>query len=75
MLILASNELVSKSVSKLPWTAGIIYEDLNTFLRNTHMQLSFSVSSSINVTVEDIKRELEGKVQAKVISRPTRVGQ
>ncbi|KAJ8922086.1 hypothetical protein NQ315_008727 [Exocentrus adspersus] len=60
LLILAGNEQISKSISRSPSTVDIIYEDVNTFVRNTHMQLSFVVTSSVDIAIEAIRKDLEG---------------
>lgn len=61
---MAGNEQTSKSVSKLPWAVGVMYGDFNTFLRNTNSQISFLLSSSIDLTIEAIKKDCEGKMQS-----------
>lgn len=61
ILILASNEQISRSISKAPISASVIYDDINTFIRNSHMQISFVTTSSTDITIEAIRRELEGK--------------
>ncbi|XP_074027716.1 prominin isoform X2 [Leptinotarsa decemlineata] len=58
-LILAGNEQISRSISKSPASATLIYEDINTFLRNTHMQIAFVVTSSTDIAVEEIRKDLE----------------
>ncbi|CAG9823840.1 unnamed protein product, partial [Phaedon cochleariae] len=59
ILILAGNEQISRSISKSPTSASIIYEDVNTFLKNTHMQISFVVTSSTDIAFEEIGKDLD----------------
>ncbi|KAG5884954.1 hypothetical protein JTB14_026552 [Gonioctena quinquepunctata] len=59
ILILAGNEQISRSISKSPASATLIYEDINTFLSNTHMQISFVVTSSTDIAIGEIRKDLE----------------
>ncbi|XP_018569724.1 prominin-2, partial [Anoplophora glabripennis] len=59
ILILAGNEQISRSISRGPSSVSLIYEDVNTFIRNTHMQMSFVVTSSLDITIEAIRKDLE----------------
>ncbi|CAG9864095.1 unnamed protein product [Phyllotreta striolata] len=59
VLALAGNEQIARSISRAPLVNDIIYGDLDAFVRNTHMQMSFVVSSSTDVTVESIRKDLE----------------
>ncbi|XP_066156277.1 uncharacterized protein prom isoform X2 [Euwallacea fornicatus] len=59
ILILVANEQMTDSLSKAPHAVNIIYEDLETFIRNTHLQISFATTSATDLTVEAIRKELE----------------
>ncbi|XP_050296756.1 prominin-2 isoform X2 [Anthonomus grandis grandis] len=59
LLILASNEQISRSIIKSPTSVSIFYEDINTLIKNSHMQISFATTSSLDITVETIRNELE----------------
>ncbi|KAJ8939545.1 hypothetical protein NQ318_011329, partial [Aromia moschata] len=59
ILVLAGNEQLSRSISRSPATADIIFEDINTFVKNTHMQISFVVTSSTDITIEAIRKDLQ----------------
>ncbi|XP_050514518.1 prominin-1 isoform X4 [Diabrotica virgifera virgifera] len=61
-VILAANEQISRSTSKSPLSTNIVYEDINTFFRNTHMQISFVVTSSTDIAIEDIREDMEAVV-------------
>lgn len=60
-MILAANEQIARTLSKLPWSTGIVFDDLNTFLHNTQTQISFTVTSSMDLTIEVIKKDLDSK--------------
>ncbi|XP_066248554.1 uncharacterized protein prom [Euwallacea similis] len=59
ILILVANEQMTNSLSKAPHAVNIIYEDLETFIRNTHLQISFATTSATDLTMEAIRKELE----------------
>lgn len=56
-----ANEQISKQMSNSITSTNIIFEDVNTFIRNTHMQMSFVATSSTDITVEQVRKDLEGK--------------
>jgi hypothetical protein len=47
-------------MSKSPTTTNIIFDDLDTFVRNAHMQMTFVATSSTDLAIEAITRDLEG---------------
>ncbi|RZB40692.1 Prominin domain containing protein, partial [Asbolus verrucosus] len=57
--IFVANEQISRQMSRSEAVANIIFEDLNTFVRNTHMQMFFVATSSTDATVEAIGKDLE----------------
>ncbi|XP_049820384.1 prominin-1 isoform X2 [Aethina tumida] len=59
ILILAGNEQISRSISKSEYRYEIIYEDINTFIRNTHMQIALITTSSTDITFEAIRKDFE----------------
>ncbi|XP_057652213.1 prominin-1 isoform X2 [Diorhabda carinulata] len=59
VVILAANEQISKSITKFPLATNIFYEDVNAFVRNTQMQISFVVSSSFDIAIKGIKNDME----------------
>ncbi|CAH1126018.1 unnamed protein product [Ceutorhynchus assimilis] len=59
ILILAGNEEISKSISKAPLSVTTIYDDITTFIRNSNMQISFITTSSTDIALEAIRKELE----------------
>ncbi|CAH0552998.1 unnamed protein product [Brassicogethes aeneus] len=59
ILILAGNEQISKSISNAEYSQEIIYEDIHTFIRNTHMQISLVTTSSTDITFEAIRKDFE----------------
>ncbi|XP_060535585.1 prominin-1 [Cylas formicarius] len=59
IFIMAANEQISRSLTKSPEIVGIIYEDLYTFIRNSHMQISFVATSSTDIAIEAIRKDLD----------------
>nr|CAI5823354.1 unnamed protein product [Callosobruchus analis] len=59
VIILAANEKVAKSLNKLPESMDIVYGDIHTFIKNTHMQISFAATSSTDIAIEEISKDLE----------------
>ncbi|XP_076275431.1 prominin isoform X3 [Rhynchophorus ferrugineus] len=57
VLVLAGNEQIAKSISRAP--ISTIYDDISTFIRNTHMQMSFVTTSSTDIAIEAIRKDLE----------------
>nr|CAI5823357.1 unnamed protein product [Callosobruchus analis] len=37
----------------------IVYGDIHTFIKNTHMQISFAATSSTDIAIEEISKDLE----------------
>ncbi|XP_015840878.1 prominin-1 isoform X2 [Tribolium castaneum] len=59
VLIFLGNEQISRQMSHSESTTNLIFDDLDTFLRNTHMQMSFVATSSTDVAIEAVRRDLE----------------
>ncbi|KAL1488314.1 hypothetical protein ABEB36_014793 [Hypothenemus hampei] len=57
--ILAANERISKTIGKSPETLSIIFEDFNTFISNTDAQISFVATSSLDIAIEAVRKDLE----------------
>lgn len=55
-----ANERIAKTTSKAPETASVIYQDLNTFIKNSQMQISFVTTYSTDVALEAVRKDLEG---------------
>jgi hypothetical protein len=60
VLVFIGNEQISRQMSKSPTTTNIIFDDLDTFVRNAHMQMTFVATSSTDLVIEAIRRDLEG---------------
>ncbi|KAJ8979604.1 hypothetical protein NQ317_019492 [Molorchus minor] len=72
ILILAGNEQLSRSITKAPEAVDIIYSDIHNFLKNTHLQISFVITSSTDIAVETIVKDLEGMGNADVFGKALR---
>ncbi|CAH1989973.1 unnamed protein product [Acanthoscelides obtectus] len=59
VIILAANEQMAKALNKLPESVEIMYGDIQTFIKNTHMQISFAATSSTDIAIEEISKDLE----------------
>nr|CAH7736647.1 unnamed protein product [Callosobruchus chinensis] len=59
VIIVAANEKIAKSLNRLPESIEIIYGDIHTFIKNTHMQISFAATSSTDIAIEEISKDLE----------------
>lgn len=55
-----ANERIAKTTSKAPETGSLIYQDLTTFIKNSQMQISFVTTSSTDVALETVRKDLEG---------------
>ncbi|VEN63167.1 unnamed protein product [Callosobruchus maculatus] len=59
VIIVAANEKMAKSLNKLPESLDVMYGDVHTFIKNTHMQISFAATSSTDIAIEEISKDLE----------------
>lgn len=62
VVAVVSNERLSSAVSEARASVQNNVQDLDTFLRNTKMQLRFLVSNSLEQTVDAIYSDLDGRV-------------
>lgn len=61
VVAVVSNERLSSAVSEARASVQNNVQDLDTFLRNTKMQLRFLVSNSLEQTVDAIYGDLDGR--------------
>lgn len=59
MLLLAGNEQISKYVEKSAETTSSLFKEVDIFIRNSEMQMSFVATSSMDITVEAIRADFE----------------
>nr|XP_022908741.1 prominin-1-A [Onthophagus taurus] len=59
LLMLASNDKLTKSVEKLPYTTGLIVTDLETFVENTHLQMNFATGVAFEKVFDRIEQDLK----------------
>lgn len=62
VLIFIGNEQISRQMTHSMRTTNLVFDDIDTFTRNTHMQISFVATSSTDVTIETIRKDLDSKI-------------
>lgn len=62
ILILITNEQISRSSALLPNATEIILKDVETFIEDTQVQISTTASSSMRIAIDATHRNLEGKL-------------
>lgn len=58
--MLIANDKFSRAVEKSPNTVTVIFKDVETFIKNTQLQISFVATTSFEITVEQINKDLQG---------------
>ncbi|XP_044259309.1 prominin-1 isoform X2 [Tribolium madens] len=59
VLIFLGNEQISRQMSHSESTTNLIFDDFDTFLRNTHMQMTFVATTSTDAAIEAVRKDLE----------------
>ncbi|GJQ86298.1 putative nuclear envelope reassembly [Trypoxylus dichotomus] len=59
LLMLVSNDKLSRAIERSPSTVSVIFKDLETFIKNTQLQTSFVATSSFEITMDQVSRDLQ----------------
>lgn len=61
MVILALNQVLSKSLSDAPTVFDVIFDDIDIFVEDTNVQISFVLVNSTRITANAIEQDLNGQ--------------
>lgn len=61
LAILMSNEKLSKSITNAPDYVNVFYDDVENFIENNYMQISFITTTSMETTLDKVNEYLESK--------------
>lgn len=60
--MIVANETISRSLKRSTKISEVVFEDVENFVKNTEMQISFVAKASIEKTMDAIEKDLNGKL-------------